>query len=152
MTDEYPPQADRPPPPPVAPAGFAQNPPQPPPSATPPYQVPPYPPQPYGYAVGPVDSPGGYGPPPGNHMGLSIGALVVGVLVGGIITIVTGIVAVVMASQVDGKWRAGDFAGAESSARKAKGWAVATYIVSAIVLVLVVLFFAFVGLEANYVR
>jgi hypothetical protein len=36
-----------------------------------------------------------------------------------------GAVGIVFASQIDGKLMAGDIAGAESSARKAKGWTIA---------------------------
>lgn len=51
-----------------------------------------------------------------------------------------GVVSIVFASQVDGKWNSGDYAGAQEAADKAKRWAIISAVagVVAVVLYLVV--------------
>jgi len=59
-----------------------------------------------------------------------------------------GIVSIVFAAQVDGKYNSGDYAGAVASSKSAKTWAIAA---AASVLVIIVLFFLFaaVGLAST---
>lgn len=103
-----------------------------------------YPPPPSGYPP-----PGGYGtPPPGaygaspygtppsNNMTLAVVALVVSFCAG---CVPLGIVAVVMAAQVKGKWERGDVAGAEKNARLARTLSLVSFGITALVLVVVVL-------------
>jgi hypothetical protein len=52
-----------------------------------------------------------------------------------------GVVSIVFAAQVDGKWRSGDYQGAYSSAKNAKTWA----IVSAVLGVISILVFGLIG-------
>ncbi len=56
-----------------------------------------------------------------------------------------GIVSIVYASQVNGKLAAGDIAGAQDSAAKAKKWAIWSAIAWVVVVVLYVLFFVVLG-------
>lgn len=136
------------PPPPVAPPGFGSGLPSGPP---PPFGSSPPPgpgvsglgPNPY--AVGPMMGPGGYGPPPDNNMGWAIAALVVGFLIGGIVGLGLGIVALVKASQVSSKWMAGDFAGAEKSAKGARTWAIVALILGPLIGVAVIALYISAG-------
>ena len=59
---------------------------------------------------------------PGNHLVLAILSTVLGFLCCSGINLPFGIVAIVFASQVNGKYAAGDFQGAISSAKQAKIW------------------------------
>lgn len=56
-----------------------------------------------------------------------------------------GIVSIVYAAQVNGKLAAGDIAGAQDSAVKAKKWAIWSAIAWVVVVVLYVLFFVVLG-------
>ncbi|HEL3821478.1 TPA: CD225/dispanin family protein [Stenotrophomonas maltophilia] len=56
-----------------------------------------------------------------------------------------GIVSIVYAAQVNGKLAAGDIAGAQDSAAKAKKWAIWSAIAWGVVVVLYVLFFVVLG-------
>lgn len=56
-----------------------------------------------------------------------------------------GIVSIVYAAQVNGKLAAGDIAGAQDSAAKAKKWAIWLAIAWAVLVVLYVLFFVVLG-------
>ncbi|TIL14195.1 CD225/dispanin family protein [Stenotrophomonas maltophilia] len=56
-----------------------------------------------------------------------------------------GIVSIVYAAQVNGKLAAGDIAGAQDSATKAKKWAIWSAIAWAVLVVLYVLFFVVLG-------
>lgn len=49
-----------------------------------------------------------------------------------------GIVSIVFAAQVNGKWAAGDYAGAQESSRKARQWAIISAVVGLVGLVLYV--------------
>ena len=40
-----------------------------------------------------------------------------------------GIVSIVFAAQVDGKWNSGDYAGAQASSKKARTWAIVSAVV-----------------------
>jgi hypothetical protein len=81
----------------------------------------PPPPPPGGYGAPPpggygAPAPGGYGaPPPSNNLALAIVSL--------LCCWPIGIPAVVFAAQVNGKWNAGDQAGAVEAAAKAKRFA-----------------------------
>jgi len=132
----------------VAPPGFGPAPSAasvpPPPAGQPgygPYGASPYAP----YAVGPMMTPGGMGPPPNNHMGLAITAIVLGLFFAGLLGAVLGIVAVMKANQVSSKWTAGDFAGAEKAAKGAKSWSIVTIVVTPVIAVIV--FIALLSLD-----
>ncbi|MFP5334212.1 MAG: CD225/dispanin family protein [Actinomycetes bacterium] len=49
-----------------------------------------------------------------------------------------GVVSIVFAAQVNGKWQAGDYAGAQEASRKAKQWAIWSAVLGAIGIVLAV--------------
>lgn len=70
--------------------------------------------------VGPAGSP----PPPSN--------LVWAILTTVLCCLPFGIVSIVFAAQVNGKWAAGDYAGAQESSRKARRWAVIAAVVGII--------------------
>ena len=95
---------------PYAPAGASPYPPPGAPSA--PYTAP-NPAQP-GWAPGPMQPPM-FGAPPDNHMVWAVLATV-------LCCLPFGIVAIVYASQVNSKFNAGDYMGAQASARSAKTW------------------------------
>jgi hypothetical protein len=67
------------------------------------------------YQPAPV-GPSGSEPPPSN--------LVWAILSTVLCCLPLGIVSIVFAAQVSGKWAAGDFAGAQESSRKARQWAI----------------------------
>lgn len=50
-----------------------------------------------------------------------------------------GVVSIVFAAQVDGKWNSGDYAGAKDSSDKAKNFAIAAAAIGAVFLVIYVL-------------
>jgi ABC-type Fe3+ transport system permease subunit len=50
-----------------------------------------------------------------------------------------GVVSIVYASQVDGKWNSGDHAGAQEAADKAKRWAIISAVVGVVAVVLYLL-------------
>ena len=85
---------------------------------------------------GPQGYPGGpqqgyapyYGPQVNNNMAMAVIALVLGVF-GCLLPAIPGLVAVIFSSQVNPKLAMGDIAGAERSARNAKGWAIVGYVV-----------------------
>lgn len=85
------------------------------------YGAPP-PPPPYGAM--PAGQPP-MGPPPQNNLVWAILATI-------FCCLPLGVVSIVFAAQVNGKWAAGDFAGAQDSARKAKQFAMWSAIVGAI--------------------
>jgi hypothetical protein len=60
-----------------------------------------------------------------------------------------GVASIVFASQVNGKWAAGDVAGAQASSRKAKQFAIWSAAVSAILLVVYILIVAVVASSNN---
>jgi hypothetical protein len=82
------------------------------------------------------------GPPPPNN-------LVWGILTTLLCCLPLGVVSIVFASQVNGKWASGDYAGAQQSAAKAKQFAIWSAVVEAIVAVLVVLWIVIVGVAGS---
>lgn len=92
-------------------------------------------------------------PMPGNHLVLAILSTVLGFLCCSGINLPFGIVAIVFASQVNGKYGSGDFQGAISSAKQAKiwGWISMGLVILAFVLNLLYLLFALViGMTEPY--
>ena len=92
---------------------------------------PPPPPMPGGgYAPGPPP-----GPKPSNYLPWAIATTL-------LCCLPAGIVSIVFAAQVDGKWNAGDYAGAQASSQKARTWAIVSAVVglalSAIYIIVVV--------------
>ncbi len=51
-----------------------------------------------------------------------------------------GVVSIVYAAQVDGKWNAGDYAGAQQASENAKKWAIIAAVVGLVVTVLYIIF------------
>ena len=101
------------------------------------YQAPPPPPppQPGGYGQA-------YGTPPKNNMAMAVIALILGLCGGSCIGLITGIVSVVYASQVNGKFARGDVAGAQQSAASARTWAIVTFVIVVIAIVLTAVLYA----------
>jgi len=98
-------------------------PPPPPPPPAPAYGTPPPPAPAYGAAPG-------YGAPVAdvhNNMGLAIAGLIGGLCCSGIFGLITGILAVVNASSVKNKAAVGDIAGAQEAARKARLFALISF-------------------------
>ncbi len=60
-----------------------------------------------------------------------------------------GIPSIVFAAQVNGKWAAGDYAGAQQSANKAKQFAIWSAVAGAVVAVLTVLWIVIAGVTAG---
>lgn len=91
---------------------------------------------------------GGYSPPPqqppSNHLVWAILTTLFCCLPGGIVSIV-------YAAQVNGKWQSGDYQGAMKSANNAKTWAIVSAIVGFIVnILLVVLQIAAASSSSSY--
>ncbi|MFC3687503.1 CD225/dispanin family protein [Aquipuribacter hungaricus] len=92
------------------------------------------------YESAPV-GPSGSQPPPSN--------LVWAILTTVLCCLPFGIVSIVFAAQVNGKWASGDYAGAQESSRKARRWAIIAAVAGIIVTVLYLVFlFALGGLAA----
>ena len=90
---------------------------------------PPYGPPPYGTPPPPPPPPPGYGGSYGGGYGGGPGPKPDNNLVWAILSTIlcclpAGIASIVFAAQVDGKWAAGDYAGARESADKAKKFAI----------------------------
>lgn len=94
--------------------------------------TPPPPPPPYGAM--PPGQPPMMGPPPQNYLVWAILSTI-------FCCLPLGVVSIVFAAQVNGKWAAGDFGGAQDSSRKAKQFAMWSTIVGAVVDVLVLVFY-----------
>ena len=60
-----------------------------------------------------------------------------------------GVASIVFAAQVNGKWAAGDFAGAQESARKARQFALWSTIVGVVVIVLYVILVVVLGVASS---
>jgi len=61
-----------------------------------------------------------------------------------------GVVSIVFASQVDGKWNSGDHAGAQEAADKAKRWAIISAVVGIVAIVLyIVVVVVIIGASDN---
>lgn len=103
--------------------------PTPPPPPLPAYGSTPPPPPAYG-------APQAYGAPAGadvpNNMGLAIAALIAGLCCSGIFGLITGILAVVQASSVKNKAAMGDIAGAQEAAKKARTFALISFALAAV--------------------
>lgn len=92
------------------------------------------------YESAPV-GPSGSQPPPSN--------LVWAILTTIFCCLPFGIVSIVFAAQVNGKWASGDYAGAQESSSKARRWAIIAAVVGLVVQVLYLVFlFALGGLAA----
>lgn len=85
----------------------------------------------------PVPSYGPTGSPPPNYLAWAIVATV-------LFCLPLGVVAIVFASQVNGKYYAGDYAGAQDSSRKARLWSLWSTILG-VLLWLVIVALAVVG-------
>ena len=84
---------------------------------------PPPPPMPGGgYAPGPPP-----GPKPSNYLPWAIATTL-------LCCLPAGIVSIVFAAQVDGKWNSGDYAGAQASSQKARTWAIVSAVVGLVAL------------------
>lgn len=94
---------------------------------------PPPPPPPYG-AMHPGQPP--MGPPPQNYLVWSILTTI-------FCCLPLGVVSIVFAAQVNGKWAQGDFAGAQDSSRKAKQFAMWGAIIGGVINVLLIILWAF---------
>jgi predicted secreted protein len=94
------------------------------------YDNPPPPPPPQYGAPPPPGQPMG-SPPPNN--------LVWAILTTVFCCLPFGIVSIVYAAQVNGKWRAGDVAGAQESSRKARQWAMYSLIAGLVIIVIYVI-------------
>ena len=126
---DYPP----PPPPPPPQEPWGQQPTGQPPQGAGYGQQPYQPYQPYqGYATG---------PPPSNNLVWAIISL--------FCCTIGGIVAIVYAAQVDGKWARGDYAGAQQSAKNARTWAIVSIGVGLAISVIYILIFVATGLNAG---
>lgn len=73
------------------------------------------------------------GTPPNNNLVFAILATV-------LCCLPTGIYAIIKASEVNGKWIAGDFAGAQQSANDAKKWSIISAVAASIVWILYLIF------------
>lgn len=60
-----------------------------------------------------------------------------------------GVVSIVYAAQVDGKWNAGDYAGAQQASDNAKRWAIISAVIGLIVLVLYVVLIVIIGVNSD---
>lgn len=77
-----------------------------------------------------------------NNMGLAIAALIAGLCCSGIFGLVTGILAVVQASSVKNKAAAGDIAGAQEAAAKARTFSLISFALAAIGIVVSIILVA----------
>jgi hypothetical protein len=95
------------------------------------YGAPPPPPPPPPYGAMPAGPPPGAMPPSNN--------LVWGILTTIFCCMPLGVVSIVFAAKVNGQWAAGDYAGAQDSANKAKQFALWGVVAGAILAVLYIL-------------
>ena len=93
-------------------------------------QTPPPPPPPPSYGIPGQGAPG---TPPKNYLVWSILSTI-------FCCIPFGIVAIVFASQVNTKWQAGDYAGAQQASQRAKTWTIVTVVVGIIAIAIAVPF------------
>ncbi len=82
-------------------------------------------------------------PRPDNYMVLAIVATVVGAC--SCLPLILGVVAIIFASQVESKYRLGDYIGAESSSKNSKLLSIISLVVSAVSIIFVILYWLFVG-------
>lgn len=93
-------------------------------------------------------------PPPGGHQSPNMGQKPPSNLVWGILTTLLcclpfGIVSIVYAARVDGKWSSGDSVGAQSDSDNAKKWAIIAAISGVVVIALYVIFVVVVGVSMS---
>jgi predicted secreted protein len=91
---------------------------------------------------------GGYGAPPAGGQPPA-NNLVWGILTTLFCCLPLGVASIVFAAQVNGKWAAGDYAGAQESADKARKFAMWAAIAGIIVIVLYVILIVIVGVGAS---
>jgi hypothetical protein len=82
------------------------------------------------------------GPPPQNNLVWAILSTV-------LCCLPLGVVSIVFAAQVNGKWAQGDFAGAQESAKKAKQFAIWSAVVGGVLIALYVVFLVLVGIAGS---
>jgi|SRR5690606_3635503 len=85
--------------------------------------------------------------PPENNMTLAIIGTILGLCSPCCIGLIVGIVAIVMASQVNTKFNAGDYAGAQSSAKNAKILAYVAIVIGGLGLIFNLISLAFMGTD-----
>ena len=83
--------------------------------------------------------------PPNNNMTLAVIGAVLGLCSPCCLGLIAGVVAIVMATQVNSKFNAGDFGGAVSSANNAKTWSYIAIALGVIGIILNVVYFAMLG-------
>lgn len=83
--------------------------------------------------------------PPNNNMTLAIIGAILGLCSPCCLGLIAGVVAIVMATQVNSKFNAGDYAGAETSAKNAKTWSYIAIALGIIGVILNVIYFAVLG-------
>lgn len=86
-----------------------------------------------------TETPASYGPtsaPPPSFLAWAVVATV-------LFFLPFGVVAIVFASQVNGRYRSGDYAGAQESSRKARTWALWATLVGAVLWVVLIALAAF---------
>ena len=93
-------------------------------------QTPPPPPPPPSYGTPGQGAPGA---PPKNYLVQSIIACI-------LCCVPAGIVAIVFATQVNSKWQAGDYAGAQQASQRAKTWTIVTVVLGVIALAIAIPF------------
>jgi hypothetical protein len=104
------------------------------------YDNPPPPPPPQYGAPSPYG--GGMGAPPPNYLVWSILTTI-------FCCLPFGIASIVFAAQVNGKWAAGDAAGAQDSSRKAKQWAIWSAVSAVVIWILYLIVIVAVGVGSN---
>lgn len=85
--------------------------------------------------------------PPENHMTLAIVGTVLGICSPCCIGLIVGIVAIVMATQVNSKFNAGDYSGALSSSKNAKTMSYVAIGLGIIGIIINIVYFAMVGAD-----
>ena len=94
-------------------------------------------------------------PPPGGYGGAPAGGqppannLVWGILTTLFCCLPLGVASIVFAAQVNGKWAAGDYAGAQESADKARKFAMWGAIAGVVVIVLYIILIVVIGVGAS---
>jgi len=104
------------------------------------YDNPPPPPPPPSYGAPVPGQPMG-APPPNN--------LVMAILATVLCCLPFGIVSIVYAAQVNGKFAAGDVVGAQESSRKARQWAIYSVVTGLVIGVLYIILVVAVGVGSN---
>lgn len=87
------------------------------------------------------------GDPPPSYLAWSIVTTAVGVLVCFFLAMPAGIVSIVLAAQVQGKWLRGDQEGAIRASRNARIWAIVSTALNGLVLMFYVIYFVIFGVS-----